>query len=70
MKKILKGIIVFVFSIIIGLLIYNQICFPIIPNRRVVEALEFCKKHNLNTDYCILWISLNMQVRSVTLSIT
>lgn len=53
MKKILKGIIVFVFSIIIGLLIYNQICFPIIPNRRVVEALEFCKSHNLNTNYCV-----------------
>ena len=39
--------------VIIGILIYNNICIPIIPNKKVVIALEFCKKHNLNTDYCI-----------------
>ena len=53
MKKILKGIMVLVFSIIVSLLIYNQICFPIIPNRRATEALKYCKSHNLNTNYCV-----------------
>ena len=53
MKKILKGIGMFIFLIVVGILIYNQICFPIIPNRRAIEALEFCKKHNLNTNYCV-----------------
>ena len=53
MKKILKGFITFICLIIIGLLIYNQICLPIIPNKKIINSLNFCKKNNLNTDYCI-----------------
>lgn len=53
MKKILKGIVVFVFSLVLGLLIYNQICFPIVPNKKIINTLNYCKKNNLNTDYCI-----------------
>ena len=38
---------------ITGLLTYNLLYTPSISNWRVAEALEFCKKHNLNTDYCV-----------------
>ena len=44
MKKIIKGIIVFVFLIITGILMYNNICIPVISNRKALTALEFCKK--------------------------
>lgn len=53
MKKIIKGIVVFVFLVITGILMYNNICIPVISNRKALTALEFCKKNNLNTDYCI-----------------
>lgn len=53
MKKIIKAILTFIVLVVICLFIYNQTCLPIIPNKRALEALEFCKKHNLDTDYCI-----------------
>lgn len=53
MKKIIKRILVFIIFIVTCIFIYNQICLPIIPNKRIVEALNFCKVHNLSTDYCI-----------------
>lgn len=51
--KALKKIVVFVVLVITCVLIYNNICLPIIPNKRAVIALNYCKEHNLNTDYCI-----------------
>ena len=36
-----------------SLLIYNYIYSPDISNKRVTEALEYCKSHNLNTNYCV-----------------
>ena len=56
MKKTLKVIGLFIILIIMAiacLVVYNQFCTPSISNWRVAEALEFCKKHNLNTDYCV-----------------
>ena len=38
---------------IICLLIYNYRYTPDISKQKADMALEFCKKHNLNTDYCI-----------------
>ncbi len=39
--------------IIAGVLTYNLLYTPSVLNWRVAEALEFCKKHNLNTNYCV-----------------
>ena len=36
-----------------SLLIYNYIYSPDISNKRATEALEYCKSHNLNTNYCV-----------------
>lgn len=49
MIKILKVFIVF----IVILIAYNLLYTPSISKWRVAEALEFCKKHNLNTNYCV-----------------
>ena len=38
---------------IAGLLTYNLLYTPDISNKRVTEALEYCKSHNLNTNYCV-----------------
>ena len=38
---------------IAGLLTYNLLYTPDISNKRVTEALKFCKSHNLNTNYCV-----------------
>lgn len=53
MKKILIIVVTLIVLVIVGLLTYNLLYTPSISNWRVAEALEFCKKHNLNTDYCI-----------------
>ena len=53
MKKILKIIFTSLFVIVIGLMIYNQLCIPVIDEKRIVDAINFCKKNNLNTNYCI-----------------
>jgi hypothetical protein len=53
MKKILIIVVTLMVLAIAGLLTYNLLYTPSISNWRVAEALEFCKKHNLNTDYCI-----------------
>ena len=55
-KALLKTVKVFLLLIVLAvalLLVYNQFCTPIITNKRAVEALEFCKKHNMNTNYCV-----------------
>ena len=53
MKKILIIVVTLIVLVIVGLLTYNLLYTPSISNWRVAEALEFFKKHNLNTDYCI-----------------
>ena len=56
MMRILKVIGIFIILVILAvvcLVVYNQFCTPSISNWRVAEALEFCKKHNLNTNYCV-----------------
>ena len=53
MKKILIIVVTPIVLAIAGLLIYNLLYTPSISNWRATEALEFCKKHNLNTDYCV-----------------
>jgi hypothetical protein len=56
MKKIKTffiTVIIIVIISIVSLLTYNLLYTPSISNWRVAEALEFCKKHNLNTNYCI-----------------
>ena len=53
MKKILIIVVTLMVLAIAGLLTYNLLYTPSISNWRVAEALEFCKKHNLNTDYCV-----------------
>ena len=53
MKKILVIVVTIIVLAIAGLFTYNLLYTPSISNWRVAEALEFCKKHNLNTDYCV-----------------
>ena len=53
MKKILIYLVTITVLSIIGLLIYNYLYTPDISDKRATEALDFCKKHNLNTDYCV-----------------
>lgn len=53
MKKILIIVATLIILAIAGLLTYNLLYTPSVSNWRVAEALEFCKKHNLNTDYCV-----------------
>lgn len=53
MKKRLINVVTPIVLAIAGLLIYNLLYTPSISNWRATEALEFCKKHNLNTDYCV-----------------
>ena len=53
MKKILIIVLTLTVLAIVGLLTYNLLYTPDISNKRVIEALEFCKKHNLNTNYCV-----------------
>jgi len=53
MKKILIIVLSLTILPIAGLLTYNLLYTPSVSNWRVAEALEFCKKHNLNTDYCV-----------------
>ena len=53
MKKRLIIVVTPIVLAIAGLLIYNLLYTPSISNWRATEALEFCKKHNLNTDYCV-----------------
>ena len=56
MMRILKVMGIFIILVILAvvcLVVYNQFCTPSISNWRVAEALEFCKKHNLNTNYCV-----------------
>ena len=53
MKKILIIFVTLIVLAIAGLLTYNLLYTPSVSNWRVAEALEFCKKHNLNTDYCV-----------------
>ena len=53
MKKILIIVATLTVLAIAGLLTYNLLYTPSISNWRVVEALDFCKKHNMNTDYCV-----------------
>lgn len=38
---------------IAGLLTYNMLYTPDISNKRVTEALKFCKNNKLNTNYCV-----------------
>ena len=55
-KKIIRFVVTlatFIVFAITCIFIYNQICLPVIPSRRAVIALDFCKKHNLNMDYCV-----------------
>lgn len=52
MKKLLKGFIVFI-GLILGGICYNLFYSPNISNKQIFDALEFCKRNNLNTDYCI-----------------
>lgn len=53
MKKILIILATLTVLAIAGLLTYNLLYTPSVSKWRVAEALEFCKKHNLNTDYCV-----------------
>ncbi len=53
MKKILICLVTITLLAIIGLLIYNYLYTPDISDERVTEALDFCKKHNLNTNNCV-----------------
>ena len=53
MKKLLWIIPIAVVFAITCLLIYNFSYTPDISKQKADMALEFCKNHNLNTDYCI-----------------
>ncbi len=53
MKRILIIVATLIVLTIAGLLTYNLLYTPDISNKRVTEALEFCKSNNLNTNYCI-----------------
>ena len=53
MKKILIIVLSLTILPIAGLLTYNLLYTPDISNKRVTEALDFCKSHNLNTKYCV-----------------
>ena len=53
MKKILIIVVTLIVLAIAGLLTYNLLYTPDISNKRITEALEYCKSHNLNTNYCV-----------------
>ena len=53
MKKILIIVVTLTVLAIAGLLTYNLLYTPDISNKRVTEALKYCKSHNLNTNYCV-----------------
>ena len=53
MKKILIIVVTLIVLAIAGLLTYNLLYTPDISNKRATEALEYCKSHNLNTNYCV-----------------
>ena len=53
MKKILIIVLTLTVLAIVGLLTYNLLYTPDISNKRVTEALKYCKSHNLNTNYCV-----------------
>jgi len=53
MKKILIIVLTLTVLAIAGLLLYNLLYTPDISNKRVTEALKYCKANNLNTDYCV-----------------
>ena len=53
MKKILKITVVLIVLTITGLLAYNYLYSPDVSAKRAYIALEYCKKHGLNTNYCI-----------------
>lgn len=56
MKKLLNLFLTLIVVTVLAiscLLIYNYIFTPEIPNKKVDIALDFCKKNNLNTDYCV-----------------
>ena len=53
MKKILILVVTLTVLAIAGLLTYNLLYTPDISNKRVTEALKYCKSHNLNTNYCV-----------------
>ena len=55
-KKIIRFVItlsILIVLAIVCLLIYNYIYTPDIPNKKVDIASDFCKKNNLNTNYCV-----------------
>ena len=52
-KHIVLAVLMACVLIIAGVLTYNLLYTPSVLNWRVAEALEFCKKHNLNTNYCV-----------------
>ena len=53
MKKILIIVLTLTVLAIVGLLTYNLLYTPDISNKRVTEALKFCKNNKLNTNYCV-----------------
>jgi hypothetical protein len=57
MKKKIKRIFIILPILVVlavaCLLIYNYIYTPDISRKKIDIALEFCKKHHLNTDYCV-----------------
>lgn len=53
MKKILIIFVTLIVLAIAGLLAYNLLYSPDISNKRATEALDYCKSHNLNTNYCV-----------------
>ena len=53
MKKLLWIIPIVAICALACLLILNYIYTPDISNKRVTEALNYCKSHNLNTNYCV-----------------
>ena len=79
MKKILIIVLTLTVLAIVGLLTYNLLYTPDISNKRVTEAFEFCKSHNLNTNYCVFvdfskhtgkkrYVLYNMNTREVEYS--
>ena len=53
MKKLLWIIPIVAICVLACLLIFNYIYTPDISNKRVTGALNYCKSHNLNTNYCV-----------------
>lgn len=53
MKKILIIVLTLTVLAIVGLLTYNLLYTPDISNKRVTEALKFCRNNKLNTNYCV-----------------